>query len=295
MKLVSSAFLILTAAFISCTDDSGIKGSLKISVTDSPIDADNVTGVNFYVTHAEAYLNGEWTSLSGFEQPKGVNLLEYSGGKSFDLIDQFVTPGKITQLRFSLNLAALNSSLVRNPQCNVVLTDGTTQPIYFFDPTASEFIVKQDLTMVARALTDFTFDFDIRKSLVKDDHGNFIFTPVIRIIETAKAGNIAATITNDNPLDRIVVFAYTPGQFSLAETAAPPAGDVRFKNAIASGKVRHEKFGIGFLEAGNYDLVFTKNSETGEFVSVLGRQNGVSVKAGETLQMDVDLSKLTGS
>ena len=115
------------------------------------------------------------------------------------------------------------------------------------------------------------------------------------MIETAKAGHIAATVFNHTLADRIVVLAYPSGQFSLTETATPAAGEVRFRNAVTSAKMTNTKFGLGFLEAGSYDLIFIKNSDTGEFVSVLGRENGVMVTTGETLQLDIDLNKLAGS
>jgi hypothetical protein len=109
------------------------------------------------------------------------------------------------------------------------------------------------------------------------------------------AGHIAATVSNHEPADRIIVFAYSSGQFSESETAAPGAGEVRFKHAITSAKMTTTNFGLGFLPAANYDLIFVKHSESGEFVSVMGRANGVAVKSGETVPLDIDLTSLGGS
>ncbi len=294
MKLVNIAFfLALAIVFWSCGDDA-LKGTLTISITDSPIDADNVQSVNLVITNFEARRGSDWKSLRSFEQPVGINLLAYSGGKSFALIDQDIDPGKFTELRFSLNLADRNSSLVRNPQCNVAFADGTSKPIYFFDGGTADLIVTQELVVASRRHTDFTFDIDVRKSLSLDDHGNFVFKPVVRIIETTTAGHIQATVANFNSTDRVVAFAYKAGLFSSTETAAPAAGEVRFKNAITSSRISKGKFGLGFLEAGSYDLVLVRFTETGEFLTVLGRQNGVPVTAGETMQLDLDLTKLSG-
>ncbi len=296
MKIMCRFFLIALAFGLSfCADDGAMKGSLTLSITDSPIDADNVKGVNIFINSVNAKSGGEWKSLKTFDQAVGINLTEYSGGHAYTLIDQYIDAGKFTALRFNLNLADLNSSLILSPQCNVLFADGSTKPIYFFESAPSNVIVTQELIVNSRGHVDFTFDVDVRKSLTMDDLGNYIFKPVIRTIETAKAGHIQATVTNYNVTDRLVVFAYPSGQFSPSETTPPSAGEVRFKNAITSFKIANGKFGLGFLPAGNYDLVFAKHSGSGEFLSVLGRYDGVTVIATETVQLEIDLTKLSGS
>jgi hypothetical protein len=295
MKLSGCIFLFLSAALLACTDSSGTKGSLTISITDAPADADNIKGVNLFIANIEGKRGSDWKSLRYFDQPIGVNLLDYSGGKSLVLIEQFLDPGTFSEVRFRFNLADLNSSLMRSPQCNVELVDGTTKPIYYFDAGKTELMVTQEFRVAARGHTDITFDFDVRKSLIQDELGNYVLKPFVRMIETGKAGHVAAVVSNHNPTDRIVVFAYSAGQFSLAETNAPAPGEVRFKNAITSARMKEARFGLGFLPAGTYDLIFIKNSESGEFQSVFGRQNGIAVTANETVPLDIDLNQVGGS
>lgn len=208
------------------------------------------------------------------------------------LVDEFLDPGSFTQLRFSMNLADINSSLIRNPECNVSLTDGTSRPIYYYDPTTSDLTIDQSFTIKSRVHTDLTFDFDVRKSLQFDSQGNYLFKPAIRVIETAKAGHLSATTINNNSAERLVVYAYPAGAFVDSEAGAPAAGDVRFSHSITSARVLHGNFGLGFLEAGTYDLIFVRQSETGDFLSMKGRLNGSVITAGQTLALNIDLSDL---
>lgn len=296
MRIKNHVFLLISAlTFGSCSDDEGNKGILTISITDSPMDADQVKGVNLFINHIDAKKGGAWMSLKSFDQPAGVNLLEFSGGKSFSLVNQFIDPGKYTDIRFTFNLIDPTGSLIRSPQCNVSFEDGSTKPLYYFEEASIEFEMAQEMNLASHGQTDFTLDFDLRKSLSLDDQGNFIFKPVVRAIETIRAGHIMATVTGLNLADRLVVFAYPSGQFSTSETATPAAGEVRFPNAVTSFKIAHSKFGLGFLPAGNYDLIFVKHLPSGEFLSVSGRLNNVNVPSSETVQLDVDLTQLSGS
>lgn len=82
MKTLGNLFLLwLVVAIGSCTDDGGIKGSLTLSLTDSPADAGNVAGVNLYISGVDARINGEWKSVVRFQELSGINLLEYTGGQ----------------------------------------------------------------------------------------------------------------------------------------------------------------------------------------------------------------------
>ena len=120
MTIAQKVFLlILVFAICSCADDGGMKGTLILSITDSPIDADHVKGVNIFISSVDAKRGSEWRSVKSFDQPMGVNLLEYSGGISYPLISQPVDPGKYSAIRFNLNLSDLNSSFIRSPQCNL--------------------------------------------------------------------------------------------------------------------------------------------------------------------------------
>jgi hypothetical protein len=59
--------------------------------------------------------------------------------------------------------------------------------------------------------------------------------------------------------------------------------------------VKKGKFTTAFLEAGTYDLVFTKQTKTGEFINVVGLERNISVQAKDQIQLEVDINKLIGS
>lgn len=293
MKTLSLVVLtILLLSFTRCSIDDGFKGKLILSITDSPVDADAVKGVNLVLTNIEIKRKDEWKSLKTFDQPQGINLLAFSDGKSFPIVDQLIEPGTYSEIRFSLNVSN-GSALIRNPLCNIEFTDGTTQVFLLPNATAPEFIVSKEISIKPNQILDLTLDVDVRKSILKNNQNQYIFTPTVRTLTTFETGNISGRILNLTESDRIVVFAYTSGQYNAGETSG--SDGIRFKNSITASKVKKGKFATAFLEAGAYDLVFVRQTKTGEFIAVAGVERNISLKAKDQLQLEIDINKLTGS
>lgn len=278
---------------MGCGEEGGLKGVLKISITDAPIDADNVKAVNLVITNVEGYQNGKWKSFRNFEQPTGVNLMAYSGGKSILLIDQFTNPGEYSSLRLSLNIANRNSSLVINPQSNLVFKNGTSAPLYMADDKAPEVIIEKSIGISTRGSTDLTIDFDLRKSIRQNEAGEYLIDPSVRTVKTNETGQIRSNIISSIP-DRVVVYAYPKGKFTTNETLANSAGFLFF-NATTSTSIKAKDIVLGFLESGSYDLIFVKHREDGTLLEVMGKLMDINVVAGEQTNIEVNLEQLSPS
>lgn len=282
-------FFVIAGSLVGC-DPEGLKGTLKIAITDSPVDAADVRDVNIVITNMEGLQDGTWKSFRNFEQPIGVNLLDYIGDRSVLLIDQFSNPGEYTSIRISLNMPDRNGSLIVNPQSNIVFSDGTSAPLYMAEGSAHEIILDHKLGVSSRGLTDITLDFDARKSIHKNENGEYILSPVIRIVETNNSGHIRISITKKTPPSQVAVHAYKKGTFNQSETASQ--NGITLRNAITSNAMKTEKTTLGFLEAGFYDLIFIKYGDSGEVLEVLGKESDVEVTKGETVAITVDLNQL---
>lgn len=290
--LLFAVLTFLSLSFTSCSIDDGFKGKLILSITDSPLDADAVKGVNLVLTNIEIKKKDQWKSLKAFDQPQGINLLAYADGKSFPIADQLVEPGTFSEIRFSLNVSN-GSALIRNPLSNIEFTDGTTQVMLLPEATAPEFVISKEISIEPNQILDLTLDVDVRKSILKNSQNQYIFVPSFRLLSTFETGNIGGKILNLAESDRVVVFAYISGQYNSGETSS--ADGIRFKNSITASKVKKGKFTTAFLEAGTYDLVFVKQTKTGEFITVSGVERNISLKAKDQLQLEIDINKLTGS
>lgn len=283
--------LALVSTLFSCGEEDGLKGTLKIAITDAPIDGDNIKSVNIVITNVEGYQNGNWKAFRYFEQPAGVNLLAYTGGKSVLLIDQYTNPGEFSALRLSLNIAHRNSSLIVNPQSNIVFKNGTSVPLYMAEGQAPEIVIEKYLGIASRGLTDITLDLDLRKSIQLNDAGEYVIKPVVRYIETNKSGNINATVVKSSLQDRIVAYVYTQSGFTNNEVTNLSNG-LPFFNAITSTAVKSTALNFGFLESGNYDIIFARHDQAGKVIEIIGRKNEIKVTAGNLTEIEIDLNQL---
>ncbi len=287
-------FVLIALILFGCGEEGGLKGTLRISITDAPIDATDVKAVNVVITNVEGYQNGKWKSFKNFEQPVGVNLLAYSEGKSILLIDQYISPGEFTAVRLSFNVANRNSSLIVNPQSNITFKNGTSAPLYMAQGLASEVILDTPLGISSRGFTDITFDFDLRKSIKINERGEYVIDPFVRVIHTNKSGHVRATIVSSNAPKQVVVYAYQKGSFKTEEKIEV-ADRVAFYQSVTSTSIKSTSFTLGFLEPGDYDLVFAKHSDSGNVVEILGMQTGIPVRAGEQTQIEIDIENLNPS
>jgi hypothetical protein len=286
--------LMLAVFVLSCGEEGGLKGTLKIAITDAPIDADNVKAVNIVISNVEGFQNGKWKPFRYFEQPTGVNLLAYTGGKSVLLIDQYTNPGQFSSLRLSLNMAHRNSSLIVNPQSNIVFKDGSSEPIYLPEGAASEMIIEKSFGILSRGHTDLTIDIDVRKSIRLNDAGEYVLMPVVRVVNTNETGHIEMKILNKTISNAIVAYVYRNGEFSLNETTATAEG-VSFSKAITSAAVGTQKVSFGFLEEGSYELIFVKHSTDGTVDEVLGKSASLKITPPSVTSTEIDLNLLEGS
>lgn len=295
-KLVGVRLMLVLGALglISACNEDDLKGTLKISVTDAPVDAHNVKAVNLIILNVEGLQGGEWKAFRNFELPVGINLLAYAGGKSASLVDQFNAPGEYEGIKLSLNIPNRNSSLIVNPQSTIVFKDGSSKPIYLPEGAAPEMIIEKSFGISSRGLTDLTIDIDVRKSIRLNDAGEYILIPVVRVVNTNETGHIEMKIMNKTISSSIVAYAYRNGEFSSNEINATTEG-VSFPKAITSAAVGKQKVSFGFLEEGSYELIFVKHSTDGTVDEVLGKSASLKVTPRNVTSTEIDLNLLEGS
>ena len=287
---------VLAASVAGCAELDGEleTGTLKLNLSDAPIDAHNVTGVYITINAIQYHLDGQWTTCEEFEGPQTYNLLELTGG-NFVLLGDFTLPaGHYTQIRFMLDIQEIGPPPA-NPGCYMEFADNSTEPL--FVPSGGETGYKAigQFTVPVNGEVEVTADFDVRKS-VFIAYSVYILNPTIRLIVNDQAGSIAGNITNGSEYTDIIVFAYEDETWVASEAAEPAEGESRFPNAVTSGKMDDEgDYVLAFLAAGTYDLVVAGYNGA-NFGEVLGFISDVEVVGGPipTVQ-DIDTGDLEES
>lgn len=280
-KPALSFFLLTILLTTSCIDNEALRGRIILTLTDAPIDAANIKKVNIAINRVDVLRKGEqaWQTIKSFEDPRTVDLLEYTQGEFYDLTEQYLTPGEYSGIRLQLNLANVDNGLTVFPQSNLVFTNGTQETLFVEDGGSNYVEVMRDFQIVTNQTTFLTLDFDVRKSIVIADQ-EYKLRPFMRVIETNTAGGIDGQFRDFANYDKVLAFAYASGTFAMSETQ----GEQAFTNAVSAAVVKNTlggRFYISFLPKGTYDLIFADLKADGSMNSILGKIAGVTVDSQE--------------
>ena len=296
MKRLSMIMAVITLVaffFAGCEKDTN-KGTIKLSITDAPIDFDGITGVYITITDVQYQSGGNnFASFDEFEGPKMFNLLDLTRGVSELLGTLEIEQGTYTQLRFMIDAPIYGMATSANPGCYLEFEDGTTQPLFVPSGGQTGYKGVGEFTVPANGVVEITADFDVRKSVVKAGvSGKYILKPTIRLIVDEQAGKIVGNVRNVPENTQIVVFAYESGTYTEAEASEPAVESPRFPNAVSSDMVDESNlYHIDFLAPMAYDLVVVANVD-GVFSEVLGVVQDVVVESKKTTTSDLDLNNL---
>ncbi len=293
-NVLKAAIFAAAVGFTACSEEKAT-GKLSLYLTDAPIDAENIEAVVLSVIRVEAHGPAGWTTVSEFDPPLQINLLDYQNGSAYFLTENIFPAGTYKEVRLILNAPQQNGAPVSNPGCYLQYTDQTKTPIYVPSGAQTGYKAKGSFTLPPAGTVAVTLDFDLRKSIVKaGQSGIFLLKPVIRLVANQNASMIRGTISLPETYSKLVAYAYPAGTFSPDEAANPQEGMARFPNATTSATVaQNGTFTLSFLEAGTYHLIFAAFDETGEFNSLVGKYGPVEATAGSITELVITAEMLT--
>ena len=290
----------------SCSKDDEEAGNssdgyqTEVYLTDAPIDHANVTAV--FVTVADVKVNGK--SLEGFQKTT-VELSSLTNGGTKLLGNVDLKAGTTSSIVFVLdNKTAADGS---TPGNYVLTAEGQKKALM---ASSSEINVGDNAEILASNDNKLILDFDLRKSLVMNNSGEFSFAAnsqlsnSIRAVNEANTGTVTGTFTNmqNSSEEAVVVFAYKAGTYSDSEIQANNSG-VEFANAVSSSLVNESNgnFSLHFLKEGDYELHFILFSDgnndgrleaEGEMEVSTASQlelSNISVDANSTITLELKL------
>lgn len=290
---ILTALMIPFALFTGCEEEKSETGTLDLSLTDAPIDQQDVTGVYITINGLEYHKqNNDWATFEEYGEPETFNLLELTDGLSKMLGSFEMEAGQYNQLRFMLEAPVRGESTPSNAGCYLEFEGGDTQPLFVPSAGNTGYKAVGAFTVPSNGTVELTADFDARKSVVETGTaGMYILRPTIRLIVNNEAGSIAGSISNF-PTDGsdIIVYAYENEDYSDTEAADPEAEKSRFPNAVTSDIADDQNsYKLHYLAPMTYDLVVVRYLD-GQFQEVLQVVEDVAVESRETTPQPIDLS-----
>ena len=277
--LVATSAALLAACGSSDGDGGGEAqtGFLKVGVTDAPVDMAAAVVVKF--TGVELKPQGGPAFSIDFATPKSLDLIQLQGEDRALLLDgEEILAGEYEWMRLKVEAdpdVAGDSYLQleqSGAECEMRIPSG--------DQTGLKLI--RGFTIGAGTTTDFTIDFDLRKSIVAPpgqttivntcDNQAFMLKPVLRIVDNLRVGTIAGDVdpnliatqcagSDQEPYPGNV---YLFGPIPIGGNVTPDdydgvANDPKGDDALTSAMVDPDTFRytIGFVPAGNYRVAYT--------------------------------------
>jgi len=276
--LVAAAAATLLAACGGEDDGSATPktGTLKVGITDAPVDfADQVvvqfSGVELKPRDGEAF---------SIDFPsKRLDLLELQGSRRALLLDGETVPaGEYEWLRLKVDADPNvgGDSYVRletgGEECEMRVPSG--------DQTGLKLV--RGFTVGAGAITDFTIDFDLRKSVVAPPGQRtpvgtcggqaFLLKPALRMVDNLQVGAIGGVVDSSLVTSQCASSTEAPYPGNVYLFGPVPANgsvvpddydgleeDPSQADAITSAKVSQDDFSysIGFVPVGTYVVAYT--------------------------------------
>ena len=281
-KLKLLSVLTLTSTLIACGGGSGGgngDGRLNLSVTDAPVDEATAVMVTF--TSVEIHGSGDRDVLVEFDEPMQIDLLALQGDDSTPLLSgQTLTPGEYQWIRLGVST---------NEEMDTYLQLGDA--IHELDvPSGAQNGLKlnRGFTVTAGGVTNFTIDFDLRKSIHQNNSG-YVLRPTLRIVDDNEIGHLQGSVDNSllsnqcGQKDNYAVYAFTGADATLDDLGSSNAPLTTALLTESEGVYSYE---IGYLLAGTYTVALVCDSTSDqpdsddEVVFHLG--GNVTISEGDT-------------
>jgi hypothetical protein len=268
-----SLSVILSGCGGSTSDDSG---TVALSVTDAPVDDENVLGVYVTFTGLQYHYtdsNESWKDVD-FNESITVDLLTLQDGNTSMLNRVELPAGVIDHVRFKLD----------TEKCYVTLLGEINETMEVPSGDQTGYKAIGSFTIPAGGTVNVTADFDLRKS-VHMNHNGYSLRPTIKIVDNIQVGEINGTMSADvNSTSQAILYAYANNTWDDNETNATN----NFSNAVLSTDATDGEFTLPWLTTGTYDLVLVEINVNGDFETVLGFINNIVVEADTTKTIDIN-------
>jgi len=284
-------FLALSVLlFTGCTEDEAARGTLRLSITDAPLDNSDIVAVNLAIKRVDVNGPSGWEVLETYENTIDVNLLDYQAGNSLLLTEETLEAGRYSEIRLVLDIAEKEGGDAANRGTYLEYIDGSREPLFVPSGESSGYKVKGDFDIPAGGVTGLTVDFDARRAVVEaGNSGKYILKPVTRLVEDEDVALINGSTSTETDLGLVRIFAYRDGTFTEDELVAEPES-VEFPNAITSDTINPDgTFTLAFMDSGVYDLVVVRYDEENDPPTIITIVEGVELAPGEVMDFNLTL------
>ena len=244
-------------------------GSLKLSVTDAPVDDAEAVWIKFraveFKPEGGSPVRHELLGAGNPQvpAPQSINLLPLQEGRSAVLVNNLELPaGRYEWIRLIVDN-------VENERDSYIVIEGNECELRVPSGDESGLKLIRGFTLPANGSVALTVDFDLRKSIVEppgqqgtgiDCTQAYLLKPVLRLVQDSDVGAITGTVDPSLFLPDCsrLVYVFSDGTGPAGGTL-PDDQDVHDPNPVVMAKADEVTgaYHASFLPSGNYTLAFT--------------------------------------
>lgn len=258
-KLKSIFTIMLLTTLTACGGGNGggsndNAGSLTVGITDGPVEQATAVVVSF--TGIE--LQGAEKTLITFDEAKTINLLDYQGEDSVLLLDnQQLESGDYQWLRLALNLAD-----------SYIEIDGNRHSLEIPSGAQTGLKLNRGFTIGAGSSSNFTIEFDLRKSVHQEGTGDYKLRPTLRLVNNLDVGVIAGVVSDnlitavscDNGVNNDtgnVAYLFTGSDTLPQDIQGNDQDPLTTATVSYNDNSEQYEFTIAYVPVGNYTVAFS--------------------------------------
>lgn len=257
MKQVMQSVVVASSlALAACGGSSGSseKGTFSLGLTDGPVE--NASEV--VITFTSVQLHGEESRVIELEPPMSINLLDYQGESRTMLLDgETLEAGEYQWIRLGVD-----------EEASYIEIDGMQYPLEIPSNAQTGLKLNRGFTIGAGSTTDFTIDFDLRKSVHQEGTGDYKLRPTLRIADNLAVSTVSGTVAdtlveavacnngdNNDVGNAVYLFSGIDATVQdLQGNAADPLASATVTYNMETSAYEYE---IGYVPVGEYVISFT--------------------------------------
>jgi hypothetical protein len=274
LVLACSAVLALAACGGGDGDSGERTGTLKLGITDAPVDVADAVVVQFSGVELKpkggAPFTVDFVNDAGQPAPRTIDLYPLTGTQREIMLEgEEIPAGEYEWMRLMVDAepSVVDTYIgIGGGQCELVVPSGAETGLK----------VNRGFTIGVGAVTDLTVDFDLRKSIVEPPGQSadsatcggqaYFLKPVLRVVDQLEVGTITGHVeslpencTAGSPPYPGNVYLYGPYTDAVPSVDDYDGRDSDGADPITSARVDSTTFDytIGFVPAGKYVIAYT--------------------------------------
>ncbi len=249
--IIATAFLSACGSGSSNNNDSG---ELTLGLTDGPVESASAVVITF--TSVE--LKGAESKVIELDPPMSIDLLDYQGeSRTLLLENEQLTAGEYQWIRLAVDETS-----------SYIEIDGQQHTMDIPSNAQTGLKLNNNFTIGAGSTSDFTIDFDLRKSVHQEGTGDYKLRPTLRIVDNINVNTISGTVSEalvtdidcnngDNNDTGNAVYLFEGSDASIQDLQGNANDPITTASVTYNFETEAYEYEIGYVPVGDYTITFT--------------------------------------